>query len=170
MAFVQGSCSGVLCSGLLVWWLYFLCVYSLSHVWLFTISWTVAFQAPLSMGFPRQESWSGLPFPSPGDLPDQGIRHLHLQVDSLPQSHLRSPFWWLGLLYLWDFVTSCGVAGSVGVRFPFCSSPCYHPAPALACFSKLLLTLVGESETCCWLPPTSLCTTNCLTFIHNTAM
>ena len=35
--------------------------------------WTVAYQAPLSMGFPRQEHWSGLPFPSPGDLPDLGI-------------------------------------------------------------------------------------------------
>ena len=36
-------------------------------------SWTVACQAPLSMGFPRQEYWSGLPFPSPGDLPDPGV-------------------------------------------------------------------------------------------------
>ena len=36
--------------------------------------WTVALQAPLSMGFPRQEYWSVLPFPSPGDLPDPGIR------------------------------------------------------------------------------------------------
>ena len=36
-------------------------------------SWTVAHQAPLSMGFPRQEYWSGLPFPSPGDLPNPGI-------------------------------------------------------------------------------------------------
>ena len=35
---------------------------------------TVACQAPLSMGFPRQESWHGLPFPSPGDLPDPGIQ------------------------------------------------------------------------------------------------
>ena len=35
--------------------------------------WTVARQAPLSMGFSRQEYWSGLPFPSPGDLPDPGI-------------------------------------------------------------------------------------------------
>ena len=35
--------------------------------------WTVAHQAPLSMRFPRQEYWSGLPFPSPGDLPDPGI-------------------------------------------------------------------------------------------------
>ena len=36
--------------------------------------WTVAHQAPLSMGFLRQEYWSGLPFPSPGDLPDPGIK------------------------------------------------------------------------------------------------
>jgi len=36
-------------------------------------AWTVAYQAPLSMGFSRQEYWSGLPFPSPGDLPDPGI-------------------------------------------------------------------------------------------------
>ena len=41
-----------------------------SHVWLFVIPWTVAHQAPLSMEFSRQEYWSGLPFPSPGDLPD----------------------------------------------------------------------------------------------------
>ena len=39
----------------------------------FVNPWTVAHQAPLSMGFPRQECWSGLPFPFPGDLPDPGI-------------------------------------------------------------------------------------------------
>jgi len=39
----------------------------------FEIPWTVAHQAPLSVGFPRQEYWSGLSFPSPGDLLDQGI-------------------------------------------------------------------------------------------------
>ena len=49
-------------------------------------SWTVARQAPLSRGFPRQEYWSGLPFPSPGDLPNSGTesRSPTLQVDSLP--------------------------------------------------------------------------------------
>ena len=46
---------------------------SFSPVWLFETPWTVACQAPLSMGFPRQECWSGLPFPSPGDLPNPGI-------------------------------------------------------------------------------------------------
>ena len=44
-----------------------------SHVQLFAIQETVAHQAPLPMGFPRQEYWSGLPFPSPGDLLDPGI-------------------------------------------------------------------------------------------------
>ena len=54
-------------------------VKSLSHVQLFVTSWTVAYQAPLSMGFSRQEYWSGLPFPSPGHLFDPemepGILH-----------------------------------------------------------------------------------------------
>ena len=48
--------------------------------------WTVACRAPLSMGFSRQEYWSGLPFPSPGDLPNPGIkpRSPALQADDLP--------------------------------------------------------------------------------------
>ena len=46
----------------------------LSRVWLFATPWTVAYQAPPSMGFSRQEYWSGLPFPTPGDLPDPGIK------------------------------------------------------------------------------------------------
>ena len=48
--------------------------------------WTVAHQVPLSMGFSRQEYWSGLPFPSPGDLSDPGIKPMSpaLQADSLP--------------------------------------------------------------------------------------
>ena len=49
-------------------------VKSLSCVRLFATPWTVAYQAPPSMGFSRQEYWSGLPIPSPGDLPDPGIK------------------------------------------------------------------------------------------------
>ena len=61
----------------------------LSCVQLFATLWTVASQAPLSMGFPRQECWSRLSFPSPGDLPDSGIEPkftvlLHLQAGPLP--------------------------------------------------------------------------------------
>ena len=59
---------------------------SLSHVRLFATPRTVAYQAPLSMGFSRQQYWSGLPFPSPGNLPDPGIepRSPTLQTDALP--------------------------------------------------------------------------------------
>ena len=44
-----------------------------SHVRFFVILWTIALQAPLSMGFPRQGCWSGLPFCLPGDLPNPGM-------------------------------------------------------------------------------------------------
>ena len=58
----------------------------LSHVRLFTTPWTVAYQASLSMRFSRQGYWSGLPFPSPRDLPDPGIKlgSPALQADALP--------------------------------------------------------------------------------------
>ena len=58
----------------------------LSRVQLFATPWTVTCQAPPSMGFLRQDYWSGLPFSSPGDLPDVGIepRSPALQADSLP--------------------------------------------------------------------------------------
>ena len=57
----------------------------LSGVRLFATPWTVAHQAPPSLGFSRQEYWSGLPFPSPGDLPDPGIepRSPTLEADAL---------------------------------------------------------------------------------------
>ena len=56
----------------------------LSHIRLFATPWTVARQAPLSMGFSRQEYWSGLPFPPPGDLPNLGMesRSPALQADA----------------------------------------------------------------------------------------
>ena len=58
----------------------------LSRVRLFATPWTVAYQAPPSVGFSRQEYWSGLPFPSPGDLPNPGIEpgSPALQADALP--------------------------------------------------------------------------------------
>ena len=60
-------------------------VKSISCVWPFVTLWTVAHQAPSSMGFSRQEYWNGLPFPSPGDLPNPGIepRSPALQADAL---------------------------------------------------------------------------------------
>ena len=62
-----------------------LCMHAfvLSHVWLFATPWTVACWTPLSMEFSRQEYWNGLPFPSPGDLPDPGIEPLSLESPAL---------------------------------------------------------------------------------------
>ena len=62
-------------------------------MWLFAIQWTVAYQAPPSMWFSRQEYWSGLPFPSPGDLPNPGIESGSptLQADTLPSEPLGKP-------------------------------------------------------------------------------
>ena len=74
----------------------------LSHVWLFATLWTTAHQAALSMGFSRQEYWSGLPCSPQGDLPEPGIELLSVMSSALagrfyflfyflPLSHLGSP-------------------------------------------------------------------------------
>ena len=85
-----------------------------SRVQLFVTLWTVACQTPLSMGFSRQEYWSGLSFPPPGDLPDPGIKPTSLaspvlQVDSLPGKSpgkpgdikVASAFWRLWIKLIW---------------------------------------------------------------------
>ena len=79
-----------------------------SYIWLFVTLWIVAHQTPLSMGFSRQEYWSGLPFPSPGDLPNPGIepRSPALQADSLPAQPPGKP---ITALCVWvcDVTQSC---------------------------------------------------------------
>ena len=66
----------------------------LCHIWLFVTLWTVARQAPLSIGFPRQEYWNGLPHPPPGDLPDPGFKPTSpaLVGRVFATSHLGSPY------------------------------------------------------------------------------
>ena len=70
----------------------------LSPVWLLSIPWTVACQVPLSMEFSRQEYWSGLLCPPPGDLPNPGIEpgSPALQVDSLPAELLKFSCFYIG--------------------------------------------------------------------------
>ena len=65
---------------------------SLSRVWLFATPWSIVYHTPPSMGFSRQGCWSGLPFPSPEDLPDPGIepRSPTLKADALPSEHQGS--------------------------------------------------------------------------------
>ena len=68
-----------------------MCVHAqlLSGVQLFATPWTVASQAPLSMEFSRQGDWSGLPFPTAGDLPDSGIKPMSLASPALTYSSHR---------------------------------------------------------------------------------
>ena len=102
------------------------CACMLSCIWLLTTPWTVAHQAPLSMGFSRQEYWSGLPFPPPEDCPNPGIKSMSpaLQAASHHWSTWEAPairrhavylwlwhslaLWsWAGHLSLWIFPASC---------------------------------------------------------------
>ena len=82
-----------------------------SHVRLFATSWTVALQAPLSVGFSRQEHWSGLPCPPPGDLPDPGAEAMYLMSLALAGGFFTTSGTWEALnacllcLFLW-FVTA----------------------------------------------------------------
>ena len=65
-----------------------------SHVQLFAILWTVAHQAPLSMVFSRQEYWSGLPCPPPGDLPNPGTEHVSLMSPELAGGFFTASTTW----------------------------------------------------------------------------
>ena len=82
------------------------CVFVLSHVWLFATPWTVAYQVPLSMGFSRQKYRSRLPFSSPGDLPNPGIEPASpaLQLNSFLLSHVRIPARELVLKWKWKLL------------------------------------------------------------------
>ena len=66
----------------------------LSHVKLFVTPWTGARQAPLSMEFSRQESWSGLPFPTSGDLPDPEIESMSLESPALAGGFFTTSATW----------------------------------------------------------------------------
>ena len=69
-----------------------------SHVQFFATPWTIARQAPVSMGLSRQEYWSGLPFPPPGDLPDPGIERLSLMILALADGFFTTSTTWEALI------------------------------------------------------------------------
>ena len=103
-----------------------LCCYTVAQLCLtFATSWTVAHQAPLSVGIPRQEYWSRLSFPSPGYLPGPGIELTSpaLQADSSPLSHQGSP-----------------ASGYVPLRPAGTWTPCFHwPVYSSLVVSHLIL-------------------------------
>ena len=76
-------------------WTYISCAVlsSYSYVWFFVTPWTVAHQAPLSIWFSREEYWSGLPCPPPGNLPDPGINSKSLMSPALPGRFFTSGTW-----------------------------------------------------------------------------
>ena len=63
----------------------------------FVTLWTIALRAPLSMGFSRQEYWTGLPSPPPGDLPDPGIEHVSLTSPALASGFFTTCTTWAGM-------------------------------------------------------------------------
>jgi len=87
-----------------IYCLFCACAQLLSHIWLFVTPWTLAYQAPLSMGFSRQEYWSRLPFPPPGDLPNPGTERAFPALaggffTTEPPGEPRCLFWSLLLLF-----------------------------------------------------------------------
>ena len=93
--------------------------------------WTAAYKAPQSMGFSRQEYWSGLSFPSPGDLPDPGIepRSPELEADTLTSEPTGKPKVSIGVsigvwLCLWAFYFVSLIYISVFVPVPYCRDDC----------------------------------------------
>ena len=65
----------------------------LSHVQIFATPWTVTCQVPLSMGYVRQEYWSGLPFLSPGDFPDPGVKPTSIASPALAGGFFTTAIW-----------------------------------------------------------------------------
>ena len=106
-----------------------------SRVWLFSTLWTVACQAPLSMRFSRQEYWSGLPFPSPGDLPGIEPGSPALQAGSLPLVPFGKPM--PPLLYInWPYMNKL----ISGISIPLIYVFCFVPVPS--CFDYCISSVV----------------------------
>ena len=153
----------------------------LRSAWLFATPWSVALQAPLSMGFSRQEYWSWLPCPPPGDLPDPGIKPVslmspHWQAGSLPLVPPGKPSAWcvMGPFLLneemhkleraWRDFIYCDLVFVTLKKWhlnfiSFLSSN----GDLLVCYVKILMNLHCEALPCEWLPTSCHCVSSLLT-------
>ena len=78
-----------------------------SHIWLCVTLWTVVHKTPLSMGFSKQEYWSGLPCPPPGDLPNPGVEPAPLMFPALGDGFFITSTTWKDLNDIGDFLWLC---------------------------------------------------------------
>ena len=108
-----------------------------SRVWLFATMWTVAHQAPLSMGFPRQEYWSELLFPSPGNLPDPGIEP-------------ASPALAGGFFTTWIILAAKSLQSCPTLCDPIDSSPPGSPIPGILQARTLEWVAISFSNVWMW--------------------
>ena len=116
----------------------------LSRVRLFATPWTIAWQAPLSMGFSRQEYWSGLPFPSPGDLPKPGIEPESptLQADTLSSEPPGKPSFKLNCHYVISTHCIISIFLYLLTNFMFVGHYMAHPDEGFKCTWNVLLGMV----------------------------
>ena len=108
-----------------------------SRVWVFVTLWIVVCQIPLSMRFSRQEYWHGLPFPSPGDLPDPGIKPAHLVSPALAGMFFTTSTTWETLIYLFLYI--CKGLISHQIQLSYTQLKNLRPKPILKCYVGLLI-------------------------------
>ena len=108
------------------------CAQLLSPIQLFTTPWTVACQAPQFMGFSRQEYWSGLPCPPPGDLPDPGIKSTSLGSPALTGEFLTTRTVW-------------GAPHSTTIPIQLASLPCATGGPH-CCFYREFTSVINRGS------------------------
>ena len=120
----------------------------LSCVQLFMTPWTIAHQGPLSMGFPRQEYWSRLPFPTPGDLPDPGIKPVSLVLPTLAGGFFTTePPGKCPLTLRVDF-SQC-LCSTLSFRSSLCTCASVHSLPQPCCWMLAHLVVGSRGVLCC---------------------
>jgi len=148
------------------WGKLWMCMLShFSHVWLFVNLWTIAHQAPLSMEFSRQEYWSGLPCPPPGDLPDPGMEPTSLISPTLEGRFFTTSATWEALNYGWQDTKTpqspTATSEAFETKAGTCTCPLHTPTPEgwASHLSHPSSSTPGHSTTlspyngAAWLPP-----------------
>ena len=144
-----------------------MCAWSFSHAWLFVTPWTAVCQAPLSRGFSREEYWSGLPCPPPGDLPNPGIkpRSPILQVDSLSFEPPGKPKHKLLLLILHFLLLKSMILGPSGPFFSKTPYPIHQQTWQRYLQKSFWICLLTNHHPPLLMVHTII--TGCLDFYHN---